>query len=483
MDFLTFFSEKEVFFGRERELKRFNTALSLKNYMGKHWGIIGPRRVGKTALVEHFFRSKQGLTFSLTGNKHDTVEDAVRIAFETLNNAFRECDFNQPKSLERLDWVEFFNLLLSSLQAFQKEQPDSPILIFFDELDWFPDNDSFIRGYSRLINQSIFPKHNLMTFVASSSNSWLKSRIFKDVDGLHRRIDVLKVQPFSFKEIVSFFKANGWNLTTPQIFDYYLLFGGYIKHYYRIAESFNLNLPLKDNFSLLNKEKDYIEQEISDMFRNLFKTDKHLIACQTVCELKHATAQMIALSQGKKSHATAQLVTLNELESAGILSFTKVGGKKYYYCPIALMFLHTFFKGDFKITNYENWRGAAFELTTLFHIKQIEAFFGETFFDVQLNKTFTENDLLNNGKNNIKSQIDLIARTSDIKSRKKRHRLFELKAKTLNNISQKDIIDFVNRLNRIKPLFNEVAPCIISFETNVQRNIFGLPDILLGSEE
>lgn len=496
--------EQSFFYGRKSELKLLKDYFETPRPLGWHIGIHGGRRTGKTTLINHFIEqyAREGdFVFTLTGNRFHNLHDAVEVAVQRFKIAIEKTDELLKRGWEdysgfKNKWIGFFEFVIANLSEIHRSQPETRFFLFFDELDWFPNNKEFVSGYSNLINQCVFSMDYLMSFVASSSNSWMKSQIFHDVYGLHRRLQKIKLLPFSFKEIIDFFERMNWNLKEYQIFEYFQMFGGYLKHYIETKDWINFNQPLESNFSNLSKITDYVNNECKDVFRNIFDEKKqHFLYSDVICRLRHCSA--IELREYIIKHQSllrvgnrtdAETLVLNELVDAGILEYTLKGNRRLYYCSMPILFFYFFFLNhvedlsikDCKIEldKIQNWRGASFELMALIHLPEILDFFGIKQKHSKLNYKVVEGE-------KCKAQIDLFCHEDfKLKNHCKVH-IFELKCREANNIDERDYSALINReeqlYNHLQSLYPkkkiQIIPRFLALTEDKRRMKYSLPEI------
>lgn len=513
-------NEQISFFSRKEELSWLEDSFDTASVLGKHWGIKGGRRTGKTALVNYFiYKQKKRLlknnevVFSLVlmGNKHENVKYAVLQALSALILSCESVSFDHQIDIKSFEnkilknsispWLDFFHQLKLTLLALAKAIPNVRVVLFFDEIDWFADNSHFLNGYSNLINQNIEGTMFFMTFIASSSNSWMKSRIFQDTKGFHRRLQKIDLQPFSFKEIVDFFNYNQWRLEAYEIFEYYQLFGGFIKHYLELKGKIDFSKSLEENWNNLNKAKDYIQSECLDIFRNIFDDKKqHYQYCEVICLKKHFSALDLKkyfwrekngeINYDKSDKTTHQSLILNELVDAGILDYTKYQNQRFYFCNNPLLFFYFNFlkKNEIKdelsfqveFERFQHWRGGSFELQMLKHIEAI----GHS---LSFTPSFVRANFKIEKEGKIVAQLDLLCRDKQNNSKKNTYYLLEGNCKQAGDISTQEIKDLIEREYKTFDFLQkqfigkkvELKTAIIALTSDKNKLKFSLPEILL----
>lgn len=286
--------EQALFFGRKAQLKTLQQEFDKPNLLGSHWGVYGVRRSGKTALIQHFIFQKEielknnnqpYFTFSYTGKKEKgTIENAEAALRDLIYQAklfLKEYGYEtyipDYEHLLKTDnpnhWEKFFENLVVTI-GFLKRTTGKKVFVFcfFDEIAWMSKDDSFIEAYSIYLNQNKVSLQYVMNFLACSSNSWIKTRIFKNTTGFFERFRKIKIEPFSFAEIKSFFALHNWISDEKEILKYYLLFGGFIKYYKEVE--LNLLKPLHENIDVLLEKTDFLKDEFDVFFKGVFSERK-----------------------------------------------------------------------------------------------------------------------------------------------------------------------------------------------------------------
>lgn len=463
-------NEKSSFFGRKEQLKTLQQEFDNPNLLGSHWGIYGVRRSGKTALVQFFIHSKKEelrqnnipcFHFSITGKKekptNQNAEQALNELFYSVKTFLVENDLTNwlPKyeNLLRQDnkdyWERFFECLTITIKFLKELKKNIRFFCFFDEIAWLSKDNSFIEAYSIYLNQNNVLLQNVMNFLACSSNSWIKSRIFKNTTGFFERFRKMKVDPFSFSEIKSFFHSQNWISNEKEILKYYLLFGGFVKYYKEIGLDFSL--PLIENIIPLINKTPYLKEEFDIFFQGIFSERK--LYKDIVKEI--LTVQTISLSdllkkfEGQKNKKTIER-QISELKYTGVIKETEFLGEKRIYCCLPHFHLFYRFLKEKKITSQtiNQWRGDMFELYVLDNLDTIAKnlnIVGDL--DVKLNVQLTKNNINKEEAKTVLAQYDLVLESKSKTWRSDRARyfyIFELKFHDNSQVS----LDYLNLLKR-----------------------------------
>lgn len=436
------------FFGRKKELdslKHWSNRVSME---GVHVGVYGPRRSGKTFLINHFISTQieelvhsgyYCLNLVLTGNFLESdQENFDNSVFKTeleLKRLFHKieaadlflnfkdyCSHSSFKervgTVSQFSWNVFFSYLAEMLEIAFEKQPMIRAFLFFDEINWFDKKSIwFIGGYSQFINVVKSSHQHINSFITCSSNGWFNKHVKKDIGGLHRRLHYLHVLPFTFSEIVSFFKQQGWTSNKEWILDYFLLLGGYLKHYFEFSKTISFNQDLKSQLFLLPNLSSYLENEYSDIFFNIYTlSSRQKEICHSILDLKMANAEQVKFELEKSSTKAWRLDTyqkrLRELADADLLfSFKKTDSALLHYLPTnSLLILHKYSQGYKDWSQFEklfyNWKGFCFELLCAKSVKVLQDKLNTKIRSINFDFKIKNPD--ENSDNSIVAQFDLV---------------------------------------------------------------------------
>lgn len=86
--------------------------------------------------------------------------------------------------------------------------------------------------FATIWNQSFVKNENIVVIIAGSVASWIQEKIFENKSTLYNRLSyIIKLEPFSIKEIKEYLRHKNQNISNEIIINYYLVFGGIIKYY------------------------------------------------------------------------------------------------------------------------------------------------------------------------------------------------------------------------------------------------------------
>jgi len=193
------------FVGRKRELSRLAEIHSRAE--ASIIVVHGRRRVGKTELIEQFFRKDRVLKFE--GLQSPPPKQNQKRVFR--QRQIDHCvgllaDYAQDVMLSRLKierWYDFFKLLTPYIS-------ERPVILYFEETQW-------LAAYQSDLFAEMKPhwddswRHNagLRVVFAGSSPSFLKKQFMSDQALYNRSQYTIALEPFSPKEVGAYLKDKG----------------------------------------------------------------------------------------------------------------------------------------------------------------------------------------------------------------------------------------------------------------------------------
>ena len=207
--------------GRKRELEILERLYLSKK--AEFLAVYGRRRVGKTYLIEEYFKDK-GVYFGLTGIKGASKKDQLKNFIKEFNNIFE----NQTKASIN-DWIDAFDDLQKAIKSLKTSKK---IIIFFDEIPWLATPKSkFLAALDYLWNRHLSRMENVLLIICGSAASWMINKIIYNKGGLYGRLSAeIALSPFQLSEIEEFLFAQNIKLNRKQILELYMAFGGIAKY-------------------------------------------------------------------------------------------------------------------------------------------------------------------------------------------------------------------------------------------------------------
>jgi AAA+ ATPase superfamily predicted ATPase len=353
--------------------------------------VYGRRRIGKTALINHFLSNKESITFSVTGAYNVKLGSHLENFAHKLSLAFgiEEQSFKS--------WSKAFIRLQEEIEKVSFKT-DEKISIFIDELPWLAEmkDNGFKGALSLFWNDFASKRDDIFLVVCGSATAWIIDHIVDDHGSLSNRITAqIHLEVFSLRETKEFLLQQGHKgLSHKSIVDYYMVLGG-VAHY---LKRLNPKRSFVQNIQKLFFEKNGIlRSEYTRLFRSLFKNHQtHELVVEYLAR-SWSGERLIDLS--KKKGLVKGIVlsnALKELEASNIIS------RRYKYKQIKrdvrygvsdpfIYFFnrwvkHTaqidfignehYFQSIYKSQAYKSWCGFAFESIAHQHIVDIKTALG-----------------------------------------------------------------------------------------------------------
>ncbi len=377
------------FVAREEELSILERAYNRDS--SSFVAVYGRRRIGKTALVNHFVRSKASPIFSVTGAYDASLKSH-------LNNFANKCllAFGCKKP-SFSSWDEAFIFLQLEIESVTLKK-GSKFTIFIDELPWLAEmkNSGFKSALSLFWNDFASKREDILLIVCGSATSWITNHIVHDRGSLANRITaIVYLKSFSLSETKLFLESRGdKGITHKVVLDYYMALGG-VAHYLVLLEkekSFVQNMQM-----LFFQQHALLRTEYYNLFASLFK--KHEIHENIIRHLCKRWSGLTLSQLGSKKNiqlGSTLSNALRELEESGFLvKRQKYGQKKreilysigdpfiYFFTKwvegismVELSQNQNYFHQVYASASYRSWAGFAFENIAHTHLFQIKKALG-----------------------------------------------------------------------------------------------------------
>lgn len=378
---------KKVIIGRKSEQEFLDTVFQSKR--AEFVAVYGRRRVGKTYLIEQFFKKKSCSFFQITGLNGGSLSEQLGLFANSLSEAF----FSEIglKIVTPSSWIQAFELLTNAINKFSKHQK---IVLFFDELPWLASKKSgFKKALDYYWNTKWSKDNRIILIVCGSAASWMINNIINDKGGLHNRITLqLPLYPFSLKETYEYLNHNGHKFNLNQVLELYMVLGG-IPHY---LEKVSTHLSAIQNISKLCFSRDgQLLNEFDKLFASLFDRAETYVELVKIIAAKRNGIERKELETKLKLTEPGGTLTsrLTALEEAGFIkSFVPLGrierGLSYKlideYCLFYLTWIRpvkkqligettmNYWASKSQTPAYKSWAGYSFEAVCLKHIAQIK---------------------------------------------------------------------------------------------------------------
>lgn len=365
--------------GRKKEQRTLE--LILKRKKAAFLAITGRRRVGKTYILDAFF--KDHMCFRMTGIQDASIE-------EQLTN-FSNSLFNQSKAVQLVpqDWQEAFFLLRAYLETLDKE---SKKVIFIDELPWMvTPKSNMLQHLAHFWNDYLSKQPRFILAICGSASSWLTKYVINDIGGLHNRVtDHIHLVPFTLNETKEFLVHKGINLSHQEIAKIYMTFGGIPFYLDQIRRGENSSTAIERTcFS----SEGMLKREYDNLYKALFrKPESHEAIVEALSKKSAGLSRYQVIKQSKVAAGGAYDRAMNDLVISGFVTeFTpfgkKIRGAMYRLNDEFSIFYHRFMKENRKYSegmwlqlansqSYKIWTGYAFENICIKHSKEIKKALG-----------------------------------------------------------------------------------------------------------
>lgn len=340
--------------------------------------LYGRRRVGKTFLIDTFFKNK--FTFNISGVIDGKRSEQMAVFVQGLRSLGYHGEM--PKT-----WLDAFYLLSQQLEPLLVQ--NQRCIIFIDELPCFDTPKSgFIRALGHFWNSWAVKHDQIMLIVCGSATSWMINNIIDNHGGLHNRIThEMHISPFSLYETEQFLLEKNVVLDRLAIMQLYMALGG-IPYYLDMINAGESASTAIDRifFSSNNTMGDEYQRLFSSLFRDPAPY-LQIIDILSKCRQGVTRDQIIeALGKHDNGHISEYLTNLIKCDFVRyyFVKTTKVKKTDGFYqlTDFFVIFHNTFlhkpvndqhFWSNMQSSSLQNiWFGLAFERICMAHIEQIK---------------------------------------------------------------------------------------------------------------
>ncbi|MBS5527999.1 MAG: ATP-binding protein [Prevotella sp.] len=364
----------EPFIQREKECGELTRCM--ESHRSEFAIVYGRRRVGKTYLIENYFKGR--FDFKFVG----TREASTRTQ---LFNFARELKKYSGKSVGRLStWSDAFYALEEYLETLPQ---DRKRVVFFDEMPWIDSSHSdFVRSLEYFWNSWAVSQRNIMFVATGSATSWMVDKIVANKGGLHGRITSrIHVAPFTLHETEDYLRQIGAEWDRLQIAQSYMLLGG-VPFYYSLIDPGD---SLAQNVDRLFFHEDgALRLEFDELYHALFKNaDLYLSVVKLLCEHKGGMTNQ-EISKALNFSGGKLTTVLRNLERCDFIErWNQYGNKKrltqFRMVDFFTLFYHKFvesnnlkdenwWSNNMRERSVMSWMGNTFEILCMRHRKQIK---------------------------------------------------------------------------------------------------------------
>ncbi len=375
--------------GRETEQRILDEALNSNR--AEMIAVYGRRRIGKTYLIEEFYKKKQVNMLSLIGQ----ANSPMTVQLNNTKNRLLE-----QKGIDVMgakNWSDIFYAIKTYHQT--EHNPHHDFVLFIDELPWIATAKSGFIGALSYIWNAYFEKFPNVTFVlCGSAASWMVKKVIQEKGGLHQRITrQIPLYPFTLKESESYLKEQGFlYLSQKEIVDLYIVFGGVAQYLRFLNPQKSISQNINQICFTIGGE---LQREFSSLFLALFgRKGIHQQIVQHMGKTKQRLFSADILAKKFKVKIEKVYQTLEELEMAGFVNRQNMYGRKKrdtryilsdffskfhlkWIEPLSqnkLMENQNYWQFISTSQNWISWAGNSFEAICHKHILQIKQALGIT---------------------------------------------------------------------------------------------------------
>ncbi len=365
----------KMLIGREKECKRLDKCMQSKT--AQLIVVYGRRRVGKTYLVNHYF--KDDISFKITGAYGQSRQFQLRNFSDELNRRS-----NNKKAIA-IDWTEAFNNLREYIEELDSNKKQ---VFFIDEMPWLDTRKSgFLAAFEYFWNDYGTSKDNLIFVICGSATSWMVDNIANNKGGLfNRQTCRIYLEPFTLGQTKEFLLNQGIDWSNYDIAECYMIMGG-IPYYLSLLDA---GLSYVNNIdNLFFRKRAELWDEFDHLYQTLFKSSDRYIQIMECLASKRSGYTRNEISKITGIEANGKLSkSLEDLINSGFVkvsSFYKNRKKEALYqsCDYYTNFYFRFLKdNNGKDEHYwskaidnpsrKSWSGLTFEQLCKDHIEQIK---------------------------------------------------------------------------------------------------------------
>jgi len=348
--------------------------------------VIGRRRIGKTFLIESYYREQ--IVFQITGIQEAILSIQLRnFAAQLTKFIKKDTDLPVPIQVPK-DWFDAFLLLIDYLENKKSEQK---IVVFFDELPWLATHKSgFLAAFGYFwISWAV--RKNIVVVICGSAASWMIRKVVHHRGGLHNRVTKqIALAPFTLAETEQYLLSKKIQLERYHILQLYMVMGG-VPHY---LEGLKPGLSATQNINQLAfSATGLLRDEFSKLYHSLFNhADRHIQVIRTLANRRQGLTRTEIVEQANFSDGGTIQKVLEELLRSGFLSTYQAFGKKkkekrYYLTDEYSFFYLKFIEGKeqegediwhhiSQTQAYKSWSGYAFEHICIKHLFAVKKALG-----------------------------------------------------------------------------------------------------------
>lgn len=302
--------ENPHFVGRRAEWQRLDEICQQET--AHLIAVYGRRRVGKTELIEQYFRKTNVLKFEgIEIPFHDSRSFKERELFQIDQSLRRLSQYAENPMMARLSlktWTEFFELLSQEIKK-------GKIVFYFEEIQWLASYQSnFFAEMKPFWDDQWRHLSGLTVILCGSSTSFILQQLLSDKALYGRVQEQFHLKPFTLMEIKTFLKQYG----NKEVMLAGLSVGGICEYLHHLTgKGTILNRLCKQSFT----PSSFFLNEYQKIFVSRLSSHKHYHSIlEFLGQNKFATAQDITKKiRGNPKSGGSLTQILTDLEDCGFI--------------------------------------------------------------------------------------------------------------------------------------------------------------------
>ena len=376
--------------------------------------VYGRRRIGKTFLIEQYFKEK--FDFWFVGVHGLSTKEQLRRFAKILKR------YSGVSKYSFSGWFDAFDALEEYLETLPS---DHKKVIFIDEMPWMDTGRSnFVVALENFWNGWAMSRRNIMLIATGSATSWMREKLIGNQGGLHARVTCqLHLAPFTLNETEKYLESLGMYWDRYHILQSYMLLGG-VPYYYSIL---NPGMSLAQNIdNLCFKEDGKLRIEFNELYNALFVNADFYIEIVHLLSKHKSGLTYNEISAKTKVEGGKLTRVLGNLERCDFIEkWSKYGNKKkqevYRLTDFYTLFYYKFINANntkdehwwsynLDSQGVSSWMGISFELVCIKHHRQIKKALGISGMSTSIS---TWNCKPNEEEQTPGAQIDMIIERAD----------------------------------------------------------------------
>ncbi|HEX4839418.1 MAG TPA: ATP-binding protein [Rhabdochlamydiaceae bacterium] len=302
---------------REKEREILNKLLKSKK--AELLAMYGRRRIGKTFLLDEFYRN-QGVYLTITGTKDAPKSEQIKNFYRKMRTLFpNHSDEEMPK-----DWSDAFDLLRKEILKIGQA---AKFILFLDELPWLASPKSgLLPSLEYFWNEYLSRMPNVLLIICGSAAHWMIKKIIQNKGGLHGRLSAqIRLEAFNLSETEYFLMESGIHLKRKQLIELYMVFGGIAKYLTYVP-------PGKSPGQIINElcfsSSGPLFSEFTQLYSSLFDSaEKHITIIRALAKKQKGLTLEDLIKATNLTRGGGLTDILLELEESGFIMTLPAFGK------------------------------------------------------------------------------------------------------------------------------------------------------------